>query len=115
MRYLHSHNSWRWYGYAGHLIVSRDCDYHLNTRVGNFVVSTVGAYYPDDQVKMKIIGSGKKDFFETCVFRCTEEVDGYAVVDYLDIDSKRYEKSIKAESGHYTMCWKWHFMGKEIN
>ena len=37
--------------HAGHLIVSRDCKFHLNTYIGKYIVSTVGEYYPDRQVR----------------------------------------------------------------
>jgi hypothetical protein len=113
MNNLRGHKSWKWYGYAGHLIISRDCAYHLNTRVGSFVVSTVGAYYPKGQKEMERIGAGKHDFFETYVFHCMGEVNGDAVVNHSEIDGKRYKNSRKAEAGHYAMCWKWRAKDKE--
>lgn len=41
---MQAHESWKWYGYAGHLIVAARCAYHLCTRVGDVLVSTVGDY-----------------------------------------------------------------------
>jgi hypothetical protein len=33
---------WKWFGNAGHFICSRDCQFHLCTLVGKYLVSTVG-------------------------------------------------------------------------
>lgn len=47
-----SKKDWVWMPHAGHLIVSRDCRFHLNTYLGNgYLVSTVGEYWPDRQVR----------------------------------------------------------------
>jgi len=35
-----------WMPHAGHLIVSRDCQFHLNTFVNGYIISTVGEYWP---------------------------------------------------------------------
>lgn len=43
--------NWVWMPHAGHLIVARDCRFHLNTYVGGYLVSTVGEYLPDSQVR----------------------------------------------------------------
>lgn len=37
--------------HAGHLIVGNDCRFHLATRVGKYLISTVGEYDPDQGVK----------------------------------------------------------------
>ncbi len=42
---------WVWMPHAGHLIVGNDCRFHLATRVGKYIVSTVGEYNPDQAVK----------------------------------------------------------------
>lgn len=42
---------WEWFGNAGHLIVGRDCRFHLATLVGPWWVSTVGEYLPDSVVR----------------------------------------------------------------
>jgi len=39
--------NWIWMPHAGHLIVSQHCQFHLNTYVGKYVVSTVGEYWPE--------------------------------------------------------------------
>src|SRR5689334_22405875 len=38
---------WRWFGNAAHLCVSRWCRFHLATLVGDYLVSTVGEYFPE--------------------------------------------------------------------
>jgi len=43
--------NWVWMPHAGHLIVGDQCIFHLNTYVGGYVVSTVGEYWPDQQVR----------------------------------------------------------------
>lgn len=40
-----------WFGNAGHLIVSHWCRFHLTTKVGKYLVSTVGEYYPERAVR----------------------------------------------------------------
>ena len=37
---------WKWYGNAGHFIGSNSCRFHLCTEIGDFLVSTVGDYFP---------------------------------------------------------------------
>lgn len=37
---------WEWFGHAAHLVVSRLCQFHLATKVGDYLVSTVGEYWP---------------------------------------------------------------------
>jgi hypothetical protein len=42
---------WEWFGHAGHFICARWCQFHLCTKVGGFLVSTVGEYWPDRTVR----------------------------------------------------------------
>jgi len=42
---------WRWFGHAGHLIVGEWCRFHLTTHVGDYLVSTVGEYWPERSVR----------------------------------------------------------------
>ena len=105
---LHSHESWMWYGYAGHLIVASRCAYHLCTRVGDKLVSTVGGLLPrHDSTAMERIGAGENDYFETYVFNLTGEDGGDPIIDYSEIDGRRYADSRSAEIGHYEFCWKY--------
>ena len=109
---MESRNGWKWYGYAGHLIVASRCAYHLSTRVGGYLVSTVGDYRLDGKSR-ETIGSGKDDFFETFVFRCNGDTpDGDPnILSFEQIDGERYAESIDAERGHYRYCEKYHALG----
>lgn len=40
-------SKWKWFGNAGHLIVGQWCRFHLCTKVGKYLVSTVGEYWPE--------------------------------------------------------------------
>ena len=42
---------WQWFGSPGHFICARDCRFHLCTRIGKVLVSTVGEYLPDSNVR----------------------------------------------------------------
>ena len=42
---------WIWMPHAGHLCVGHDCRFHLSTFVGKYIVSTVGEYWPDRQIR----------------------------------------------------------------
>lgn len=66
-----SAEKWKWYGMAGHFIVADKCLHHLCTRVGRYLISTVGNYYPNgSRIGLKSereeIGCGR--LFETFVF-----------------------------------------------
>jgi hypothetical protein len=43
--------TWEWFGHVGHLIVGQWCRFHLCTKVGPWLVSTVGEYVPDEAVR----------------------------------------------------------------
>ena len=42
---------WIWMGHAGHFICADKCQFHLNTYVGKYIVSTVGELWPDRAVR----------------------------------------------------------------
>ena len=42
---------WEWYGNAGHFICGHSCRFHLCTKVGSYLISTVGEYVPDSFVR----------------------------------------------------------------
>lgn len=42
---------WEWFGHSGHLIVGHLCRFHLCTKVGSYLVSTVGEYFPDAPIR----------------------------------------------------------------
>lgn len=44
-------DKWKWFGNAGHLIVGHDCRFHMCTLIGDVLVSTVGQYLPDSNIR----------------------------------------------------------------
>lgn len=44
-------SEWKWFGTAGHFICGQWCRFHLCTQVGNYLVSTVGQYFPPEGVR----------------------------------------------------------------
>lgn len=97
-------SEWVWYGYPGHLIVAKRCAYHLCTRIGNKLVSTVGAFYPNHHSSMETIGSGEDDYFETMVFECPGEDKHGDPQQGEQLSCVRYKTSIEAEKGHRAAC-----------
>lgn len=110
-----SQSKWTWDGHAAHLIVGSKCQFHLATRVGDFIVSTVGEYRqspvpgirPDgtgDYAEFTTIGVGR--LFETFVFRASG--DGFGEVDAWDeIDTEIANDHDTATANHMKMCRKW--------
>lgn len=128
---------WVWMPHAAHLIVGRDCRFHLATVVNGYLISTVGEYLPDSQVreimaqsrKVSLEGKGDErlaDFmrkvgyeeigfgrkYETMVFRSSRRPDKssccpYTAADWSEIDFEGYNKPEDAYSGHLKMCRKW--------
>lgn len=97
---------WIWCGYAGHFIAARDCAMHMNTRVGDYRISTIGDYRPRhlERDEMTEVGCDRK--FETYVFRVAGEGEHGEgeVVDWGEIDSDGYNEPLDAERGHMAMC-----------
>lgn len=44
-------SKWIWMPHAGHFICGKDCEFHLNTYVGKYIVSTVGELWPEKVVR----------------------------------------------------------------
>lgn len=44
-------SDWIWMPHAAHFICGKDCQFHLATFVGNFIVSTVGELWSDQDVR----------------------------------------------------------------
>jgi len=109
--------NWVWMPHPGHLCVARDCQFHLNTYVGGYIVSTVGEYLPHsarkkDEWEYQDIGMNRK--YETMVFRARKATEDegrdccpYTVVNWTNIDFEGYNSSGDARAGHIRMCKKW--------
>jgi hypothetical protein len=42
---------WKWYGKAAHFICGDRCQFHMATEIGDYLISTVGEYLPDESVR----------------------------------------------------------------
>jgi len=51
--------NWEWFGTPGHFICADSCRFHLCTKVGDYLISTVGQYFPDAPVR-EIIANCRK-------------------------------------------------------
>ena len=117
---------WEWFGVSGHYICSQWCRFHLCTKVGNYLVSTVGAYvHPrhgmgNEQLESawikknwpgEDIGRGRK--YETMVFLagspCVEEgCDcGMPTIGGTELAMQGYTVAKDATAGHLAMCKKY--------
>ena len=43
--------NWVWMPHAGHFICANKCEFHLNTYIGKYIVSTVGELWPERGVR----------------------------------------------------------------
>ena len=120
---------WVWYGNPGHFICAQWCRFHLCTKVGPYLVSTVGEYvHPrhsagSEQSEAKWlkenwpgeeIGLDRK--YETMVFRAGKPCEaeecgpggcGLPEIDGSELDSQGYNLRADAQRGHLAMCEKW--------
>lgn len=104
-------SEWRWFGAPLHYICGSRCVFHLGTRIGNYVISTVGDFRPDGPYKPRdTIGYQRE--FETMVFRVLGD-HGDCVcpqIDGSEIDSYTYPMGSECDAvnaGHLAMCHKW--------
>lgn len=101
-------SEWVWCAYPGHFIASANCRMHLNTRVGNWRISTLGDYWPHpiggDQLRRSEIGWQR--FYETAIVEVEgdgEHGDGVVVGDHW-IHGYEGENPLPAEIGHMEWC-----------
>jgi len=108
---------WQWFGLPGHFIGGNKCRFHLCTRVGKYLVSTVGDYY-DSNGERQEIGLGR--FFETMVFRCGKaciEPSCNCLMPTLkdpgrELDFQGYKTAGEAQLGHMLTCIRWSGKGQ---
>ena len=92
-------------GCPGHFICAKDCRWRRHTQVGLYRISTVGDFYIKDI--RKTLGAGEDSFFETLVFKTdttpepgSEDCGCLQVIDWGEIDGKRYATAGAAQEGH---------------
>ncbi len=44
-------DEWIWFGHPGHFICARWCHFQMCTQVGNYLISTVGEWTPDEPMR----------------------------------------------------------------
>ena len=97
-------------GCAGHLCVAFSCHWRRHTRVGDYRISTLGDYYPQQSTERHTIGLNC--YFETMVFRITGECAdsegcGCGEADFSEIDMDGYSTAGDATAGHEQMVEKY--------
>lgn len=74
---------WIWMPHPGHFICASNCQYHLNTMVNGYILSTVGEYFPDRDVRKTLaemkykFGQITEDIFEMLISKKGDEYDFY--------------------------------------
>jgi hypothetical protein len=112
---------WIWFGFPKHFIMADKCQFHMATKVGHWIISTVGQLVTDDMdeynydikenpdgIKMKEVGAGR--FFETMVFEaekarcdcCEWEVN--VENGRHDFPGGAYDTASEAREGHMKVC-----------
>lgn len=84
-------SEWEWFGNVGHFILGYRCRFHLCTKVGPRLVSTVGELTPHGE-------------------RCSSEecgCCGIPTIDGSELDSEGYNRAGEATVGHMRMCERW--------
>lgn len=111
-------SEWEWYGNALHCIVSNRCRFHMATKVGDYIISTIGELQPRDNhesVEWEALGGagndGKGRTFETFIFPFEGKRDCGCPILGLQIESKEivsrgYYDHVEARKGHMFTCKK---------
>lgn len=111
---------WEWYGRPAHFCGSFNCRYHLATRVGKLVVSTVGEYILEKDEAAARYGDylawcqpldASGHLFETKVFHLEKVCpDGTCcdlapiIVDYRELKKLGANTPADARKNHLTLC-----------
>jgi hypothetical protein len=100
-----------------HFIGSRDCRWSRATRVGCWIVSSIGDYWPQHAgarlpPERRPLGhlDDRPAFYETMVFPADRVGDGCAVggpLGWGNVTDEHYATEVEAEAGHEAMCRRW--------
>jgi hypothetical protein len=100
-------NKWVWMGHAGHFILGNKCQFHLNTYVGGYIVSTVGEYVPTEGVQ-EIIAKSRGLSLERMGDAREAEFLKKNGFERLGGDDRTYETMVfKAEKDPANHCCPW--------
>lgn len=118
-------DKWQWFGHAAHFICGAWCRFHMATKVGDYLVSTVGLYvHPRhsssegaEAAWLKANPNGERigcdRFYETFVFKagapCKVEGCncGLPSIDGSEIDTLSANDAGTARENHMKLCRKW--------
>lgn len=130
-------DKWIWMPHAAHFVFGTECKFHLSTKVGKYIISTIGEWLPDYQAReirahikgitltgegehrladyMNKIGYEELHFggykYETMVFPAKKHNGDtccpWRAVILKDIDKNLYKTREEAFKGHYKMCDKY--------
>jgi hypothetical protein len=117
---------WEWFGNAAHFCCGRWCRFHMATKVGPWLVSTVGEFvHPKDSGGSEQaegewlsknwpgsdVGLGRK--YETMVFKAGDPcrapgcMCGIPYISGGELEMKGYNAAGDATRGHVAMCERW--------
>ena len=117
---------WEWFGHAAHFCCGRWCRFHMATKVGPWLISTVGLYVHPRNSEGNETNEGKwlsdhpngeeigcDRFYETMVFKagapCTSLECGCGLpgIGGSEVDSEGYKTAGEARKGHMALCLKY--------
>jgi hypothetical protein len=103
---------WVWYGHAGHFICSYRCLFRLATKIGPYLISTVGDQSIKGSSSPIPLGITEDELFETMVFsledagECKCGCDQAMPTNWEELYVRRYSTSALARQGHMEVCLK---------
>ena len=102
-------NEWEWFGNAGHFICSNRCRFHLCTKVGKYLVSTVGELFvKENDLKASIVALDA--LYETMVFKAGKPCPcgcGLPSIKGNELGVAHYKSPGAATLGHLEACQEW--------
>lgn len=104
-----STDAWIWMPHPAHLCVSDKCKFFLATTDGEYIVSTVGEYFQNENDK-KPTTVGLNRLYETMVFKAKKSDNRccpFVQASGEHLDAEGYNDPKDAREGHYKLCKKW--------
>jgi hypothetical protein len=118
---------WEWFGNAAHFMGGPWCRFHLATKVGNYLVSTIGEWVHPywsrwkeeprmDGSRAHLLGDALDSHghrFKTAVFLARERCESAACGCTMpqpsgrELDSAGYNTRAEATRGHMALCHTW--------
>jgi len=99
-------SEWVWYGFGGHFVCRDQCAYHLCTRIGGYLISTIGYYIQHTGEAAYPLHGDPDSLYETYIFHCDGEDDegNPNITEHSPIAQEFYADSLNAERGHRWHC-----------